>query len=133
MTAAQLDIEDRRPPGGGSPPQDGEVGLGAIERHARHRGVHGERAMREYQAAAIELEDDAAFNNPERGWMDGSGIGLTDGATYEGGTSAARGRFVGAGVMLYALRNGAGGLSLIADLQAEGLLTLVGPAEAPSF
>jgi hypothetical protein len=28
-------------------------------------------------------EDDAAFNNPERGWMDGSGIGLTDGASYE--------------------------------------------------
>lgn len=28
-------------------------------------------------------EDDAAFLNPERGWMDGGGIGLTDGASYE--------------------------------------------------
>jgi hypothetical protein len=28
-------------------------------------------------------EDDTAFQNPERGWMDGSGIGLTDGASYE--------------------------------------------------
>jgi len=30
------------------------------------------------------VEDDTAFENPERGWMDGSGIALTDGATYEG-------------------------------------------------
>ncbi len=29
-------------------------------------------------------EDDASFLNPERGWMDGSGIALTDGASYEG-------------------------------------------------
>jgi hypothetical protein len=29
-------------------------------------------------------EDDTEFLNPERGWMDGSGIALTDGASYEG-------------------------------------------------
>src|SRR5205085_12679300 len=29
-------------------------------------------------------EDDAAFLNPERGVFDGSGIALTDGASYEG-------------------------------------------------
>lgn len=29
------------------------------------------------------VEDDTAFLNPERGWMDGSGIALTDGASYE--------------------------------------------------
>ncbi len=30
------------------------------------------------------VEDDASFENPERGWFDGSGIALTDGASYEG-------------------------------------------------
>ncbi|MBI2393373.1 MAG: DUF4832 domain-containing protein [Deltaproteobacteria bacterium] len=29
-------------------------------------------------------EDDAAFGNPERGWMDGGGIGLVDGSSYVG-------------------------------------------------